>query len=347
MIPSHDPSRISRLRPIWRKLPSLRGKSPRVRGFADFYQRFFGETPSQKNPRYLSRINQGSQTRKTPTSGGPPPTKSVIYAALGLSPPGGPPGGTPSISLIPPKALVVVCGQNHFALGQRQLEAARSAWAAGVSQSWPSPEAIGVSDRRACPAIGPEWGSVLSIDDPRGVRIPVIYGTARPCLLLTRAPDRGWPRRPGIGDHFTPPRAEHRDCGPFDENISGARSYFPTSKIRTFAAESVSRLLRKTPDTWALGTLGAGLTFRHPPLSPRSSMGAKPTPPLNFRPPLPPLNPIPPVRMNLHDRPPDDFRDLRDDGVAESSEGRQGTLKVKSQEPRLLQFSPRLAPATP
>jgi hypothetical protein len=40
--------------------------------------------------------NQGSQTRKTPTSG-PPPTKSVIYAALY------PPGGTPSISLIPPR----------------------------------------------------------------------------------------------------------------------------------------------------------------------------------------------------------------------------------------------------
>jgi hypothetical protein len=72
-----------------------------VRGFADFYQRFFGETPSQKNPRYLCHINQGSQTRKTPTSG-PPPTKSVIYAALGLPPR----GGTPS--LIPPKALVVV-----------------------------------------------------------------------------------------------------------------------------------------------------------------------------------------------------------------------------------------------
>ena len=30
-----------------------------------------------------------------------------------------------------------------------------------------------------------------------------------------------------------------------------------------------------------------------------------------------------------------------------ASEGRQGILKVKSQEPRLLQFSPRLAPATP
>jgi len=41
VIPSHDPSRISRLRPVWRKLSSLRGKSPRVRGFADFYQRFF------------------------------------------------------------------------------------------------------------------------------------------------------------------------------------------------------------------------------------------------------------------------------------------------------------------
>jgi hypothetical protein len=35
--------------------------------------------------------------------GGPPNTKSVIYAALGL-----PPGGTPSISPIPPEALVVV-----------------------------------------------------------------------------------------------------------------------------------------------------------------------------------------------------------------------------------------------
>ena len=33
--------RISRLRPVWRKLPSLRGKISRVRGFADFYQRFF------------------------------------------------------------------------------------------------------------------------------------------------------------------------------------------------------------------------------------------------------------------------------------------------------------------
>src|SRR6478735_990911 len=44
-----------------------------VRGFADFYQRFFfGETPSQKNPRYWSHINQGSQTRKTPTAGTPP-----------------------------------------------------------------------------------------------------------------------------------------------------------------------------------------------------------------------------------------------------------------------------------
>ena len=43
---SQDPSRISRLRPVWRKLPSLRGKSPRVRGFAAFYQRFFGETAS-------------------------------------------------------------------------------------------------------------------------------------------------------------------------------------------------------------------------------------------------------------------------------------------------------------
>src|SRR6476660_10397100 len=50
VIPSHDPGRISRLRPVWRKLPSLRGKSPRVRGFADFYQRFFCETASQNTP---------------------------------------------------------------------------------------------------------------------------------------------------------------------------------------------------------------------------------------------------------------------------------------------------------
>jgi hypothetical protein len=47
VIPSHDPGRISRLRPVWRKLPSVRGKSLRERGRADFHQRFFGETPSQ------------------------------------------------------------------------------------------------------------------------------------------------------------------------------------------------------------------------------------------------------------------------------------------------------------
>ena len=48
--------------------------------------------------RWLWQLNS-----ETPTPASPPPTKSVIYAALGRPPP-----GTPSISLIPPKALVVV-----------------------------------------------------------------------------------------------------------------------------------------------------------------------------------------------------------------------------------------------
>jgi hypothetical protein len=61
---------------------SRREKScARVRGFADFYQRFF----SVRHPR-----------KRPPILVWGPPTKSVIYAALGL-----PPGGTPSISLIP------------------------------------------------------------------------------------------------------------------------------------------------------------------------------------------------------------------------------------------------------
>src|SRR5580704_3434759 len=42
VIPSHDSSRTSRLRPVWRKLPSFRGKSRCARGLADVYQRFFG-----------------------------------------------------------------------------------------------------------------------------------------------------------------------------------------------------------------------------------------------------------------------------------------------------------------
>ena len=94
-----DPSRISRLRPVWRKLPSLRGKSPRVRGFADFCQRFFGETPSQKDPRYWSHINQGSQTRKR-LHRPPPPPRNRSSMLRSANPP---PGGTPSISLIPPR----------------------------------------------------------------------------------------------------------------------------------------------------------------------------------------------------------------------------------------------------
>jgi hypothetical protein len=103
VIPSHAPSRISGLRPVCRKLPSLRGKSPLLRGFADFYQRFFGETPSQNLARPRSNINWGSQTRKRLQR--PAPLKRNRSSMLRLA---YPPGGTPSISLIPPKALVVV-----------------------------------------------------------------------------------------------------------------------------------------------------------------------------------------------------------------------------------------------
>jgi hypothetical protein len=61
-------------------------------GFADFYQRFFGETPSQKTPDTgLTSIRVAKLGNAY--TGQPPPTKSVIYAALGLPPP----GGTPSI----------------------------------------------------------------------------------------------------------------------------------------------------------------------------------------------------------------------------------------------------------
>ena len=34
----------------------------------------------------------------------------------------------------------------------------------------------------------------MAIDDPQGIR-----WDCRPCLPLSRAPDRRWPRRPGIG----------------------------------------------------------------------------------------------------------------------------------------------------
>src|SRR4029077_737441 len=46
-----------------RKLPSLRGKSPHVRGFADFYQRFFGETASQNGSRRWSRASDDGGCR--------------------------------------------------------------------------------------------------------------------------------------------------------------------------------------------------------------------------------------------------------------------------------------------
>jgi hypothetical protein len=76
-----------------------------VRGFADFYQRFFGETASQNTPdtppilvsHQLGEPN--SETLHRPA----PPTKSVIYAALGLPPRGDPPRFPDT-----PRALVVV-----------------------------------------------------------------------------------------------------------------------------------------------------------------------------------------------------------------------------------------------
>jgi hypothetical protein len=105
VIPSHAPSRISGLRPVCRKLPSLRGKSPLLRGFADFYQRFFGETPSQNLARPRSNINWGSQTRKRLQR--PAPLKrnwsSMLRSAY-------PPGGTPLDSLIPPQGA---CGRGQ------------------------------------------------------------------------------------------------------------------------------------------------------------------------------------------------------------------------------------------
>jgi hypothetical protein len=73
-----------------------------VRGFADFYHRFFGETPSQKTPDIgLTSIRVAKLGNAY--TGHPPPRNrsSMLRSAY-------PPGGTPSISLIPPKALVVV-----------------------------------------------------------------------------------------------------------------------------------------------------------------------------------------------------------------------------------------------
>jgi hypothetical protein len=42
----------------------------------------------------------------------------------------------------------------------------------------------------------------LAVDDPLGVLAPGHLWDRCPCLPLTRAPDRRWPRRPVIGDHF-------------------------------------------------------------------------------------------------------------------------------------------------
>ena len=75
-----------------------------MRGFADFYQRFFGETASQNTPDTgITSIRVAKLGKRLPRD--PPPTKSVIYAALGLPPPRG--GGPPRF-FDTPQALVVV-----------------------------------------------------------------------------------------------------------------------------------------------------------------------------------------------------------------------------------------------
>ena len=75
-----------------------------VRGFADFYQRFFfGETPSQKTPDTgLTSIRVAKLGKRLPR--GPPHEIGHLCCAR----PTPPEGGTPPISLRPPKALVVV-----------------------------------------------------------------------------------------------------------------------------------------------------------------------------------------------------------------------------------------------
>jgi hypothetical protein len=111
VIPSHDPSRISRLRPVWRKLPSLRGKSPRVRGFADFYQRFFGETPLEGGS-VLIAAGRVAKPRSTTPEAIPQLadfTGSDCRACLSLDPSSHDPGripklGFPSASMWLPRA---------------------------------------------------------------------------------------------------------------------------------------------------------------------------------------------------------------------------------------------------
>ena len=86
-------------------LPEFQG--PKYRGsfrrgdFADFHQRFslVPRRCAGKYPPAAREIRADSwapsirvaQKSETPTRGPPPPTESVIYAALGLPPPGGPP----------------------------------------------------------------------------------------------------------------------------------------------------------------------------------------------------------------------------------------------------------------
>ena len=80
-------------------------------GNAEIYAERGLEFPSAKILPRVALVKIGASSRdaascpnsETPTPVSPPPRNRVIYAALGL-----PPGGTPSISLIPPKALVVV-----------------------------------------------------------------------------------------------------------------------------------------------------------------------------------------------------------------------------------------------
>jgi hypothetical protein len=57
-----------------------------------FLPAIFSVRQPLKTPPELVSLQLGEPNSETPTSGDPP-TKSVIYAALGL-----PPGGTPSIS---------------------------------------------------------------------------------------------------------------------------------------------------------------------------------------------------------------------------------------------------------
>jgi hypothetical protein len=111
VLPSHDPSRISRFRPRLAKTPPLSEANLVVRQdspifTSDFSVRHppktpkieggpycFRETPSQNNLRHWSHINQGSQTPKTPTPASPP--HEIGHLCCARPTPRSPPGGTP------------------------------------------------------------------------------------------------------------------------------------------------------------------------------------------------------------------------------------------------------------